>query len=60
MLKKYDNGMDKNDILDILNTPENDEDIISACDKLIISLENAIKNAYEVISIITEIKQMKK
>lgn len=60
MLKKYDNGMDRNDILDILNTPENDEDIISACDKLIISLENAIKNAYEVISIITEIKQMKK
>lgn len=59
MLKKYDNGMDRNDILDILNTPENDEDIISACDKLIISLENAIKNAYEVISIITEIKQMK-
>lgn len=60
MLKKYDNGMDKNDILDILNTPENDEDIISACDKLIESLESAIKNAYEVISILTEIKQMKK
>ena len=59
MLKKYCNGMDKNDILDILNTPENDEDIISACDKLIVSLENAIKNAYEVISIITEMKQMK-
>ena len=59
MLKKYCNGMDKNDILDILNTPENDEDIISACDKLIVSLENAIKNAYEVISIITEMKQIK-
>lgn len=60
MLKKYDRGMDKSDILDILNTPEDDEDIISACDKLVGSLENAIKNAYEVISIITEIKQMKK
>lgn len=59
MLKKYDSGMDKADILDILNTPDNDEDIISACDKLIVSLENAINNAYEVISIISEIKQMK-
>lgn len=60
MLKKNDNGMDKNDILDILNTPENDEDIISACDKLIESLEKAIKNAYEVISMLQEIKQIKK
>ncbi|MGN0595690.1 MAG: MerR family transcriptional regulator [Hominimerdicola sp.] len=60
MLKKLDSGTDKNDVLEILNTPEDDEDIISACDKLIESLENAIKNACEVISIITEIKQMKK
>ncbi len=59
MLNKYDSGMGKNDILDILNTPENDEDIISACDKLVVSLENAINNAYEVISIITEIRLMK-
>lgn len=60
MLKKYDNGMDKNNILNILNTPEDEEDIISACDRLIDSLEKAIKNAYEVISMLTEIKQMKK
>ena len=59
MLNKYDSGMDKNNILDILNTPDNDEDIISACDKLIVSLENATKNAYEVISIIIEIKRIK-
>ncbi|MGN0675463.1 MAG: MerR family transcriptional regulator [Oscillospiraceae bacterium] len=59
MLKKLDSGMDKSNVLDILNTPEDDEDIISACDKLIVSLENAINNAYEVISIIKEIKQMK-
>ena len=58
MLKNHDNGMDKNDILNILNTPENDEDIVSACDKLIVSLENAINNAYEVISMLQEIKQM--
>lgn len=50
--------MEKNNFLDILNTPEDDEDIISACDKLIISLDNAIKNANDVISIITEIKQI--
>lgn len=59
MLNKYNNGTDGNNILDILNTPDDDDDIISACDKLIISLENAIKNAYEVISIIKEIEQMK-
>ncbi|MGN0552850.1 MAG: MerR family transcriptional regulator [Oscillospiraceae bacterium] len=59
MLKKFDSGMDKNNVLEILNTPEDDEDIISVCDKLIVSLENAINNAYEVISIITEIKQIK-
>lgn len=60
MLKKYDNGMDKNNILNILNTPEDEEDIISACDRLIDSLEKAIKNAYEVILMLREIKQMKK
>ena len=60
MLKKYDNGMYKNSILNILNTPEDEEDIVTACDKLIESLEKAIKNAYEVISMLTEIKQMKK
>lgn len=60
MLKTYDNGMNKNNILNILNTPDNEEDIISACDRLIDSLEKAIKNAYEVIAILKEIKQMKK
>lgn len=60
MFKKYESGMEKNNILVVLNTPEKDEYIISACDKLIFSLENAIKNAYEVISIIKEIKKMKK
>ena len=60
MLNQYDNGMDENHILEILNTPEHDEDIISVCDKLIVSLEKAIQNALEVISMIAEIKQMKK
>lgn len=60
MLKRFDNGMDKKNIMNILNTPNDDKDIVSACDKLIDSLENAIKNAFEVISILKEIKQMKK
>ena len=50
--------MNKNNILDLLNTPENEEDIVTACDKLIDSLEKAIQNAHEVISILQEIKMM--
>lgn len=61
MLNKLEGGRHKseNDILNILNTPEAEENIISACDRLIDSLEKAIKNAYEVILLIKEIKQMK-
>lgn len=57
MLKKYD-GTGESGILEILNTPESGEDIISACDKLMDSLENAIENARDVIAIINEIKLM--
>lgn len=60
MLNGYDNGMDKEKISNILNTPDADDDIISACDKLIDSLENAIENANEVISILHDMKLMKK
>lgn len=60
MLKKYDSGMNGNNIFDILNTPDNDDDIITVCDRLVISLKNAINNAYEVISIIREIDRMEK
>lgn len=59
MLNKLESGMDSDKILDLLNTPDDDDDIVSACDKLIDSLKNAIDNAYEVISIIKEIKQKK-
>ena len=59
MIKKCDSGMNEDNILDILNTPDNDDDIITVCDRLVVSLENAINNAYEVISIIKEIKLMK-
>ena len=61
MLNKLENETKKseNDILTILNTPQEDEDIVSVCDRLIDSLEKAIQNAHEVIQIIKEIKQMK-
>lgn len=59
MLKKSENGMRKDDILNVLNTPEDEEDIISVCDRLVDSLDKAIKNAYEVIALLKELKQMK-
>ena len=59
MLKRLDDGTDGGNMIDILNTPDDDDDIISACDRLIESLDNAIQNAYEVIAIIAEIKKMK-
>lgn len=61
MLNQLESEMHKSekDILNILNTPEDEEDIISVCDRLTDSLEKAIKNAYEVILLLKEIKQMK-
>lgn len=61
MLNKLEDRLHRseNEILNILNTPDDEEDIISACDRLIDSLENAIKNAYEVIILLKEIKQIK-
>lgn len=60
MLIKYDDGMNENSILALLNPPENEESITYVCDRLIDSLEKAITNAYEAISIIHDIKTMKK
>ena len=61
MLNKLEDRLHRreNEILNILNTPDDEEDIISACDRLIDSLENAINNAYEVIILLKEIKQIK-
>ena len=61
MLNRLESGVQKTekDILTLLNTPEDEEDIISAYDRLIDSLEKAIENAYEVILLMEEIKQMK-
>lgn len=53
------NALSKNentDIEQVLNTPNENEDIISVCDKLVISLIAAKVNAKQMISMITEMK----
>lgn len=44
------------DINEILNSPDENEDIISVCDKLINSLNLAVKNAEEILEILYKIK----
>lgn len=60
MLKKYEAGMDSGDVLDVLNTPDDSEDIVSVCDRLTASLDKAIQNAREVIADITKISRAEK
>ena len=45
------------DIKLALNTPRQDEDIISVCDKLIISLSSAEKNAIKMLDMLQEMKK---
>lgn len=45
------------DIKEVINNPENDEDIVTVCDKLLTSLDNAQKNAY---SMLQQLEYMKK
>lgn len=47
----------KADINEVLNSPNENEDIISVCDKLIISLNLAIQNAEEILEMLYEIKR---
>jgi DNA-binding transcriptional MerR regulator len=44
------------DIKEVLNTPKKDEDIISVCDKLIVSLQTAEKNAKIMIKMLQDMK----
>ena len=44
-------------IKQILNTPQTDADIVSVCDRLIVSLQYAEKNAEKMINIILEMKE---
>ena len=53
------NDLDKNsrsDIGTVLNTPNHDEDIISVCDRLIVSLVTAKDNATSIKSMLLEMK----
>ena len=45
------------DIKLALNTPRQDDDIISVCDKLIISLSSAEKNALKMLDMLQEMKE---
>ena len=44
-------------IKQVLNTPQADADIVSVCDRLIISLKDAEKNAEKMINIISKMKK---
>ena len=44
------------DIAAVLNTPKQDADIVSVCDRLIVSLSAAEKNAYKIISMLRDMK----
>ena len=44
------------DIDTVLNTPKEDSDIISVCDRLIVSLSAAEENAYKILSLLQDMK----
>ncbi|MGN1154765.1 MAG: MerR family transcriptional regulator, partial [Agathobacter sp.] len=44
------------DIRAALNTPTKSDDIISVCDRLIVSLSEAEKNAYTILSMLQDMK----
>ena len=44
------------DIAAVLNTPKQDADIVSVCDRLIVSLSAAEKNAYKILSMLRDMK----
>ena len=45
------------DLKQVLNTPEADADIVSVCDRLIISLNDAEENTKKMITILLEMKE---
>ena len=46
----------ESDIREILDTPEQEEDIISVCDRLLLSLAKAEKNAGKIQTLLKEMK----
>ncbi|MDD7292509.1 MAG: MerR family transcriptional regulator [Clostridiaceae bacterium] len=55
LLRQLDQNPDT-DIRAALNTPKQSDDIISVCDRLIVSLSEAEKNAYTILSILQDMK----
>ena len=55
MLRQLSENPDT-DIAVILNTPRQDADIISVCDRLIVSLSAAEENAYRILSMLKDMK----
>ena len=55
MLRQLSENPDT-DIAIILNTPKQDSDIISVCDRLIVSLSAAEDNAYKILSMLQDMK----
>ena len=45
------------DMKQVLNTPEEDADIVSVCDRLIVSLKDSEENAKKMINILLEMKE---
>ena len=45
------------DMKQVLNTPQTDSDIVSVCDRLIVSLKDAEENAEKMITILLEMKE---
>ena len=45
------------DMRQVLNTPQTDSDIVSVCDRLIVSLKDAEENAEKMITILLEMKE---
>lgn len=48
----------ESDIREILDTPEKNDDIISACDRLLVSLSKAEKNAEEIMTMLKKMKEL--
>lgn len=55
LLRQLDQNPDA-DIRATLNTPKQSDNIISVCDRLIVSLSEAEKNAYTILSILQDMK----
>lgn len=57
MLTAWETGKEQTDVLNELNTPADEETIVSACDKLIASLDEASENAGEVLRMLLIMKE---